>query len=136
MASITQGVHHVGLAVRDVVQAAQFFVEVLGFQQVAERPAYPAIFVSDGAILLTLWQLRADAPASDFDRHVHPGLHHLALRVADRATLDALHDRLRAHPDPDVAVEFAPEPLGQSGAQHMMISGPSGIRLEFICVPT
>ena len=43
----TQGAHHIGLAVRDVAEARDFFVEALGFHVAAERPDYPAIFVTD-----------------------------------------------------------------------------------------
>ena len=39
----TQGAHHIGLAVRDVAEARDFFVEALGFRVAAERPDYPAI---------------------------------------------------------------------------------------------
>ncbi len=44
----TLGAHHIGLTVPDVERTRNFFVDVLGFSQVGERPHYPAIFVSDG----------------------------------------------------------------------------------------
>ena len=65
-----------------------------------------------------------------FDRRNVIGLHHLALRVADAATLDALHERLRT--TAGVAIEFAPEPLGGGPARHLMCAIPGGIRLELI----
>jgi len=58
------------------------------------------------------------------------GLHHLALRVADADALTALHEDLAARRD--VAIEFAPEPLGDGPARHMMCAIPGGIRLELI----
>src|SRR3546814_3811316 len=49
--SLTEGAHHIGLAVRDVAEARDFFVNALGFAVAADRPDYPAIFVSDGTTL-------------------------------------------------------------------------------------
>ena len=53
---LTCGIHHVGLTVPDLDQARAFFCDVLGFDEIGGQPAYPAIFVSDGVILLTLWR--------------------------------------------------------------------------------
>lgn len=33
-----------------------FFVETLGFDQLGEIPDYPAVFLSDDATMITLWQ--------------------------------------------------------------------------------
>ena len=126
MGPLTDGAHHIGLTVRDVQIASAFFVEALGFEVVGGRPAYPAVFVSDGALMVTLWQ--ASTPVVAFDRRHGLGLHHLALRAS--GDLDALHDRLAERAD--VTVEFSPEPLGTGGARHFMIAGPSGIRLELV----
>ena len=126
---VTLGAHHVGLTVLDVEKTSRFFIDTLGFEQVAEKPAYPAIFVSDGTTMLTLWQVKDPATATAFDRKNVIGLHHLALKV-DGKDMDALHDRLRSAED--VTIEFAPEPLGTNGAKHMLCTIPSGIRLEFI----
>lgn len=126
----TQGAHHVGLTVPDLGAAQAFFEGALGFRKVGERPGYPAVFVSDGTLMITLWQARDPASALPFDRKRHLGLHHLALRVADHAALDALHRELAARDD--VRVEFAPEPLGAGPARHMMCAIPGGIRLELL----
>lgn len=127
---LTQGVHHVGLTVADLERARSFFTDTLGFRLVGTRPEYPAAFVSDGQVLITLWQAGDPARAIAFDRRNNIGLHHLALRVADRAALGAMHDRLRS--TPDVVIEFAPEPLGGGPTHHMMCAIPGGIRLELI----
>ena len=55
--AVTRGVHHVGLTVSDLDGARAFFVSVLGFSVVAERLDYPAVFVSDGVTLITLWRV-------------------------------------------------------------------------------
>ena len=83
----TEGVHHVGLTVPDLVAARVFFVEALGFEQVGERPEYPAVFLSDSATMITLWQAENADTAIPFDRRRVIGLHHLALRLADTSTL-------------------------------------------------
>ena len=128
--ALTQGVHHLGLTVPDLDRARRFFSEVLRFQQVGEVPEYPAVFLSDGTVMLTLWRAEDPASATAFDRKKVIGLHHLALAVADAAALDALHERLAA--EPDVQVEFSPEPLAGGPTRHMMCAIPGGVRVEFI----
>ncbi len=130
MNTCTEGIHHLGLTVSDIAAARTFFVDQLGFTQVGEKPDYPAVFVSDGTVMITLWQVREPLTAQPFDRHRCVGLHHVALRVPNEAALAQLYERLRARSD--VSIEFAPEALGQSGAQHMMCNVPGGIRVEFI----
>jgi catechol 2,3-dioxygenase-like lactoylglutathione lyase family enzyme len=126
----TCGVHHAGLTVPDLRATRAFFIDALGFRQVGERPDYPAVFLSDGTCLVTLWQAEDPAKAVTFDRRRVIGLHHLALRVADSQTLDELGRVLGARED--VAIEFAPEPLGGGPTRHMMLAIPGGIRLELI----
>jgi len=126
----TFGVHHVGFTVPDVRETRGFFVDVLGFEQVGEVPDYPAVFLSDGTVMLTLWQATDPVRAVPFDRKRNVGLHHVALRVSDDAALGRLHDRLRESAGVDV--EFCPEPLGGGPTQHMMCTIPGGIRVEFI----
>lgn len=128
--ALTRGAHHVGLAVPDLDAASGFFCDALGFTIAGERPDYPARFVSDGTILLTLWQVADPASATMFDRRANVGLHHLALGVADDETLETVFARVSAHPG--AAIEFAPEPI-RAGAKtrHFICAMPGGIRLEF-----
>lgn len=128
--SLTRGAHHIGLSVPDLDSAATFFCDALGFKIVGERPDYPARFVSDGKILLTLWQVTDPEKATQFDRRNNIGLHHLALAVEDDAALEQVHARVSAHPG--VMVEFAPEPI-RAGAttRHFICAMPGGIRIEF-----
>jgi len=125
---ITLGVHHVGLTVPNLAETTEFFVATLGFRKVGEKPDYPAIFVSDGQTLITLWQAKNAKTAAAFDRHNAIGLHHLAFRVAPE-NLDTLHRRLVER---GVRLEFAPEPLGGGPTQHMICYAPGGVRMEFI----
>ena len=125
----TRGAHHVGLTVPDLADARSFFVDALGFGQVGEITDYPAVFLSDGAIMITLWQAEDPARAVAFDRRKNIGLHHLALRVGDDGDLDKLTSELAARDDTEV--EFEPEGLGDSGIRHMMCRIPGNIRIEF-----
>ncbi|MBW2242344.1 MAG: VOC family protein [Deltaproteobacteria bacterium] len=126
----TEGVHHVGLTVPDLEAALRFFTEGLGMKQVGEVLSYPAAFVSDGHVMVTLWRAKDPENATPFDRQQGIGLHHLSLQVAEATRLDALHERLAAWED--VEIEFAPEPLGGGPTRHMMCAIPGGIRVEFI----
>ena len=125
--AITQGIHHAGLTVPDLTAAQRFFVETLGFSTVGAIDDYPAVFLSDGSVMITLWQVKDRSRAVPFDRHQNIGLHHMALQVAD---LEAVHERLTAADD--VAIEFDPEPLGQGPTRHLMCTIPGGVRIEFI----
>ena len=127
---MTQGAHHIELTVPNVAQSRDFFVGTLGYQQIGEVPEYPAVFVSDGTTMITLWQAENPETATRFDRKNGIGLHHLALAVTDSGALDDLHHKLSSAGD--VEVEFAPEPLGDGPTKHMMCAIPGGIRVEFI----
>jgi catechol 2,3-dioxygenase-like lactoylglutathione lyase family enzyme len=126
----TQGAHHIGLTVPDLRRSRSFFMETLGYEQVGEVPDYPAVFLTDGATMITLWQAENPATAIAFDRKNVIGLHHLALQVDSVEALQSLHAKLQAVED--VEIEFGPEPLGAGLATHMMCAIPGGIRTEFI----
>ena len=127
MTIMTCGIHHVGLTVSKLEESAAFFTGLLGWQEVKRNPDYPAIFVSDGHVMLTLWAAQIDEPVA-FDRKLNVGLHHLALQVDSDASLNAVFDSMtRAQ----VHIEFAPEFVREGPAKHMMCDDPSGIRIEF-----
>lgn len=127
---VTRGAHHIGLTVPDLAGARAFFVDTLGFDQVGEKPDYPAVFVSDGVTMITLWKAADPAKAVPFDRRNNVGLHHFALKVENAGVLDDLYHRLDTTDGVDI--EFAPEPLGGGPTHHMMCFIPGGIRMEFI----
>ena len=128
--ALTQGVHHIGLTVPDLARTRRFFTETLGLSQIGEVPDYPAVFLTDGDIMITLWQAADPEKVVSFDRKNVIGLHHLALRVDGQAALDALHETLLT--EQDVQIEFAPQALGAGPTRHMMCYIPGGIRVEFI----
>ena len=127
--TVTQGAHHIGLTVPNLEQTRNFFLDTLGYDQVGEVPDYPAVFLSDGSLMITLWQASDPANAIPFDRKNVIGLHHLAFTV-EPDSLDGLYKRLKDTADVDI--EFAPEPLGDMPVRHMICNIPGGIRVEFL----
>ncbi|MBM7344970.1 VOC family protein [Pantoea coffeiphila] len=125
--SLTTGVHHIGLAVSKLEESAEFFTKLLGWEEVKRREDYPAIFVKDESIMITLWKTQTEEPVN-FDRKLNVGLHHLALRVNSKEKLFQLHDLLQAN---DIEIEFEPTLLRGGPSMHMMCYEPSGIRIEF-----
>lgn len=126
--TLTNGPHHIGLAVSNLEASADFFIELLGWEEVNRNAEYPSIFVSDGQIMVTLWALK-DTPEVPFNRRANVGLHHLALQVSSEEALNQIRQRLA---EKHMNIEFAPELLGNGPAKHMMCFDPSGIRVEFI----
>jgi len=127
------GVHHVGLAVKNLEITSRFFTEALGFDKINERPEYPAHFVSDGTTVVTLWQIDDPEKTAPFDRKKNVGLHHLAFKLGSFEDLDAMYEKIKDWPE--VKIEFSPELAGDGPAKHMIFFEPGGIRLEFIVIP-
>ena len=131
--ALTAGAHHIGLTVPDIAATRTFFTDVLGYDVVGERPAYPAVFVSDGTTMITLWQASDPAASTPFDRKSNIGLHHLALKVPSHEALETLAAKLQQADG--VEIEFSPEALGETPLRHMMTTIPGGVRVEFIAAP-
>ncbi len=131
--SVVGGADHIGLTVSDLRATERFFVELVGFSVMRRDPKYPASFLTNGHIIVTLWRATDPKTATPFNRKKNIGLHHLAFSVASHEKLDALHEKLAAAKS--VTIEFAPEPLSGGPARHMMIREPSGNRIEFIHRP-
>jgi catechol 2,3-dioxygenase-like lactoylglutathione lyase family enzyme len=125
---ITKGTHHIGLTVSRLEESADFFITLLGWKEVRRNEEYPAIYVSDGSIMVTLWATR-EQPSNPFNKNKNVGLHHAAFQIRDEDDLNSLHEKL-IHSG--VKIEFSPEFLGKGPAKHMMCYEPSGIRVEFI----
>ncbi|MBT8167493.1 MULTISPECIES: VOC family protein [Roseobacteraceae] len=128
--AVTRGAHHIGLTVPNLAETRAFFVDTLGFEQLGEIPDYPAVFLSDGSTMITLWQAVDPKTAVPFDRKNVIGLHHFALKVDDQKTLTDIHAKLELTENVDV--EFSPEPLMGGPTNHMMCTIPGGIRMEIV----
>lgn len=124
---VTKGIHHLGLTVSKLEESANFFISLLGWKEVRRNAEYPAIYVSDGSIMLSLWASR-EQPSNPFNKDKNVGLHHVAFQVESESDLNSLYTKLQ---NSRVPIEFAPELLGKGPAKHMMCYEPSGIRVEF-----
>ena len=125
---ITKGTHHIGLTVSKLEESASFFTSILGWKEVKRNNEYPAIFVSDGSVMVTLWKNKEE-PLTPFDKNRNIGLHHVAFVVESDSALVSIHEKLMNN---NVNIEFSPELISQGPAKHMMCYEPSGIRVEFI----
>lgn len=125
---ITKGCHHIGLTVSKLEESAEFFTSLLGWKEVRRNEEYPAIFVSDGSIMVTLWATK-EQPSNQFNKNKNIGLHHAAFKVESENNLNEIHDKLLNN---GIKIEFSPEQLGQGPAKHMICYEPSGIRVEFV----
>lgn len=125
--SVTNGVHHIGLTVSKLEESAEFFTKLLGWEEVKRRDDYPAIFVKDDSMTITLWKTQTEEPVK-FDRKTNTGLHHLALRVNSPEAMYQLLDVLKEN---QIEIEFEPTLRGEGPSMHMMCYEPSGIRVEF-----
>ncbi|WP_283742942.1 GNAT family N-acetyltransferase [Sideroxydans sp. CL21] len=125
---ITKGAHHIGLTVSRLEESADFFVSLLGWKIVRRNEDYPAIYVSDGKMMVTLWATKEE-PSIQFDKDKNVGLHHVAFQVENECDLSGVYNRLVKG---GVKIEFSPEMMGNGPTRHMMCYEPSGIRIEFI----
>lgn len=126
MSALTKGIHHLGFTVPNITVTAGFFESVLGFKRIGGNDDYPSIFISDGTVMLTLWQAQTHAP-TPFDRKCNVGLHHFALKIE---TPDQLHELVPKLKEAGAELEFEPEPLGKSDHLHLMCTIPGGLRME------
>jgi lactoylglutathione lyase len=126
---LTAGISHVGLSVSNLEATLRFF-EALGFNKVGGIEAYPSHFISDGSSLITLWQ--TDADATPFNRRSNVGLHHLAIKMSSRESLDIAYDTLKGIDGvrTDGEGAFPPSELVGMPLIHAMVYEPSGNRIE------
>ena len=130
---LTSGFDHIGLTVKDLDASTHFFIDVLGWKRAGGDPRYPANFVTDGKMFLTLWAVQDTKNLTEFNRKSNVGLHHLAITISSFKLLEKIYQRAKAHPG--VVIEFAPELAYGGPAKHMMLREPSGNRLEFKHAP-
>lgn len=127
--SLVGGLDHLALTVKNLEISTDFFVKQLSFKVIGEDEKYPAKFLNNGSLAITLWQ--SDKPHTvEFNRKNNVGLHHLALSVSSFEALDVLYQRIKTVDG--IVVEFKPELFYGGPSKHMMIREPSGNRIEFI----
>jgi lactoylglutathione lyase len=123
--SLTMGTSHVGLSVIDIDSSFAFF-QALGFSKIGAVESYPSYFLSDGHVMLTLWQI--DEEANSFDRRKNVGLHHLAIRISSMEALKTAFEKVSEVEG--VKVEFAPQELKGTPFHHAMVYEPAGNMIE------
>ncbi len=69
----THGLNHLGLTVADLDTTTSFFVEALGWKEVARDESYPRTAVTDGKLRLTLWQADHSLGVQEFNRRKNIG---------------------------------------------------------------
>lgn len=130
-AAMPHRIDHVGIAVRSLESAAEFYegigLKVEHFETVeAEKVRVAMVPTADSRIEL-LEPLAPDSPISKFLEKRGPGLHHLALRVPD---LDAAIGRLR-----ESGARLLNEPSAGAGGHRYVFIHPAstgGVLLELI----
>ena len=127
--AVTNGIHHLGLSVSKLEEAIEFFTEALEFNLVGRDEDYPAAFLKDESVVITLWGTEKNAVP--FDRKKNEGLHHVAFNVKDRGALESLYLRLIERTDITVEKEITAMSPG-SNTRHFFIRIPGGPRVEFI----
>lgn len=91
-------IDHLGIAVRSLEAAVEFYERVLGFavegrEEVAQEKVRVAMLPCGGPRIELLEAIAEDSPIARFIARRGEGLHHVALRVPD---LEAAVERLRA----------------------------------------
>jgi catechol 2,3-dioxygenase-like lactoylglutathione lyase family enzyme len=136
LTGMIQGLHHIGLTVRDADTSAEWYVQVLGFQRDGgyESPdgARRKVFLRHPGLRIRLGLTEhRKSPGDRFDE-MRVGLDHLAFAVADRAALDAWAARLSA-----AGVVHSPITPANSiaGAAVLVFRDPDNIQLELFCEP-
>ena len=116
------GIDHVALSVRDVERAAQWYIEVLGFERRHEGMwnGIP-IFIGKGTTALALFSVRSD-PRSTSMPASGPRILHLALRASRKQFLAAQQELKSRRID----FEFQDHEISHS----IYFSDPDGHKLE------
>jgi catechol 2,3-dioxygenase-like lactoylglutathione lyase family enzyme len=117
-----EGIDHVAMSVRDVERAAQWYIDVLGFERLHEGmwDGVP-VFIGNGITALALFPIRGNA---DGPEHESKGVRmlHLALR-ANRTNFLAAQDELKRR---GIKFEFQDHEISHS----IYFRDPDGHRLE------
>ena len=130
------GIHHLGLTVRDVDASASWYERVLAFYRVGgfEAPdgARRKVFLRHDSLQIRLGLTQHRDGYQDRFDETRVGLDHLAFSVADREELDACAVRLS---DADVIPVIAAS-NSIPGAAVLVFRDPDNIQLELFVDPS
>ena len=113
-----EGIDHVAISVRDVQKAAQWYIDVLGFERMHEGMwnGIP-MFIGKGTTALALFPAKSSEPVRGGVRMLH-----LAMR-ADRKNFLAAQEELKQR---DIKFEFEDHEISHS----IYFKDPDGHQLE------
>lgn len=116
------GLSHVALSVPDLAIAAEFWVDVLGFEALDDDAAYRFLFHREARLAVVLTE-HGGAVREGFDEH-NAGLDHLALAVGDLDTLQHWATVLAGRGVTTAGV------VASDAGHHLNFRAPGGIPLE------
>jgi catechol 2,3-dioxygenase-like lactoylglutathione lyase family enzyme len=138
---LSNGVHHLAIATRDVKAQVEFFTQVCGMELVAmywmhgvENTVHAFLRLDDHSSLALVQapDMRSIEPALGVS---HPGftagnvaggaMQHVAFNVDSEADLAAMRDRLRSHG------HFVMGPIDHGMCQSIYATAPEGLMIEF-----
>ena len=128
----SNSIDHLGIAVRSIDRALEFYQEQLGLsvgarETVQHEKVHVAMLPLEGSRIELLEPTEADSPVGKFLDKRGEGLHHVALRVPD---LNAAVERLRAS-----GARLLNEPRAGAGGHLYVFVHPAsagGVLLELI----
>lgn len=130
---MTSRLHHIALTAADLPKSAEFYDAVLGVLGYRRTHSYDTICVwGDGEPEVLLYPVEGSDTSPH--RKGRPGLQHLALAVADRDTVNRVHDAVAAG---GWTVVFPPAdyPDYADGYYAVFVEDPDGSRWEFLHTP-
>jgi len=128
----SRGIHHVDLAVADVVRSLAFYLDLLGPLGWEESVRYPTYRGTEEVVYLkdpTSGSMLGIRPADGgAHRYYEVGIEHLAFEVDRRDEIDEAHARCQAS---GANVHFPPEwDRDEPGYYALFVFDPDGIRVE------
>ena len=119
------GVDHIALQVPSLEEGLHFFHDILGFKLglKVQVEGHQIVMIKAGKIEIEMWE--GELGQTESKQASDHGVHHLAIQVKD---LEAVMAHMKAI-DVEVLTDIL-EPT--QGIQEAMVSGPGGIRVQFV----
>jgi catechol 2,3-dioxygenase-like lactoylglutathione lyase family enzyme len=129
----TLGLDHIDLSVGDMETSVAFYDSVLPALGFVKTPEEGTIVWRNEHMEIGVRPATADVDGNPVNRY-RIGMHHLALRAASRADVDAFHEFLVSH-KLEVLDPPALYPVYGSDYYAVFFADPDGIKLELVYRP-